>query len=180
MCHTHLIVDGDAIGPANTDVHQHSSVRSIQTRSLYAWILSPLRPKQIPAHTATHEECAASVTQQKCTIKDRKSGILRSHPFSGCTVMARGLSNPWETTTYRNEPFNLATSITSKPWSVQQMFPAAQRGTRQGFTDQFCNKALNAPESGKCVCARELPAIQSTAMPSTRPIPLVMMSSLHV
>lgn len=151
MCPTHLIVNGDAVGPANTDVHQHGSVSSIQTRSFYAWILSPLRPKQIPAHTTSHEESAASFMLQKRTKTDRK--LLRSHPFSGCTAMARGLSSPWEMTTYRHEPFNLATSITSKPWSVQQMFPTAHRGTRQGFAHQYCNKALNAPESVKRVCA---------------------------
>lgn len=72
MCPTHLIVNGDAVGPANTDVHQHGSVRSIQTRSFYAWILSPLRPKQIPAHTTSHEESAASFMPQKRTITERK------------------------------------------------------------------------------------------------------------
>lgn len=31
------------------------------------------------------------------------------------------------------------------------MFPTAHRGTRQGFAHQYCNKALNAPESGNGV-----------------------------
>lgn len=49
------------------------------------------------------------------------------------------------------------------------------RQEQDRFMDRYWDEALKACES-----AQDTPAIQSTAMPSTRPMPLVMTSSLHV
>lgn len=50
---TNLVINGDAIGPADADIDKNYSLRTIQTRSFNTRILTPLRPEQIPVHTNT-------------------------------------------------------------------------------------------------------------------------------
>lgn len=49
----YLIVDGDTIGPANTDIDQDGPLRTIQPRPLDTGILTPLCPEQVAANTNT-------------------------------------------------------------------------------------------------------------------------------
>lgn len=46
----HLIVDGDAIWPANADVDQDGPVGAIQTGTLNTGVLAPLSPEQVSRH----------------------------------------------------------------------------------------------------------------------------------
>lgn len=51
----HLIVNGDAIRPADADVDQNNPLGAVQSRALDAGILTPLCPEQISAHINTEE-----------------------------------------------------------------------------------------------------------------------------
>ena len=45
-----LIVDGDAVGPADADIDHDQSLGSVQPGALDARVLTPLSPEQIPGH----------------------------------------------------------------------------------------------------------------------------------
>lgn len=45
----YLIVDGDAVGPADTAVHQDGPLGAVQARPLDTGILAPLGPEQVAA-----------------------------------------------------------------------------------------------------------------------------------
>lgn len=96
----HLVVHGDAVGPADANVDQHNTLGAVQARSLDAGILPPLRPEQVPVGGG-HESPAAPPSPSPPALGTRVScpPPPLPHPFSGCTVMARGLSSPWEMTT---------------------------------------------------------------------------------
>lgn len=51
----YLIVNGDTIGPADTDIDQNSPLGSIQTRPFNAGILAPLCPEQVATRTNTQK-----------------------------------------------------------------------------------------------------------------------------
>lgn len=44
----HLVVDGDAVGPADADVDQDGAVGAVQAGALDAGVLAPLGPEQVP------------------------------------------------------------------------------------------------------------------------------------
>lgn len=46
----YLIVNGDTIGPADTDIDQDSPLRAIQTRPFNTRVLAPLCPEQVAIH----------------------------------------------------------------------------------------------------------------------------------
>lgn len=45
----YLVVDGDAVGPADAGVDQDGPLRAVLARALDARVLSPLRPEQVAA-----------------------------------------------------------------------------------------------------------------------------------
>lgn len=68
----YLIVNGDTIGPADTDIDQDSPLRAIQTRPFNTGILTPLRPEQVATHKNT--ELTSSIintaeTEDNCSNK---------------------------------------------------------------------------------------------------------------
>lgn len=52
----HLIVNGDAIGPADADVDQDRPLRAVKTRLLDTRVLAPLGPEQVAAHKNAHSD----------------------------------------------------------------------------------------------------------------------------
>ena len=46
--HPNLVVHGDAVGPADADVHQHHPLTAVQPRPLDPRVLAPLGPEQVP------------------------------------------------------------------------------------------------------------------------------------
>lgn len=96
----YLIVHRDAVGPADADVNQHHALGTVQPGPLNTWVLAPLGPEQVPVgrrapglspqHTEERALSEWAVGWPACPAP---------HPFSGWTVMARGLSRPWEMTT---------------------------------------------------------------------------------
>ena len=112
-----LVVDGDAVGPVDVGVGENHPLGTVQTRTLNTRVQTPFCPEQVPAHTHTHThtEMTSKYYKQKLWLWNKYylkySQILwvplisyegmgvRTDPFSGWTVMARGLSRPWEITT---------------------------------------------------------------------------------
>lgn len=49
--YTDLIVNGDTVGPADTDINQNSPLRAIQTRPFNTRVLPPFCPEQVAKHS---------------------------------------------------------------------------------------------------------------------------------
>lgn len=68
----YLIVDGDAIGPADTDVDEDGSLRSIQARAFDAGILAPLCPEQVAARAKACKDRKPNTAEINTEINHRR------------------------------------------------------------------------------------------------------------